>query len=342
MPREILVTAPRVIEFREYSEPPLKAGEVRVKSIISGIKHGTEMNLYRGTSPFFDQNFDLDYRLFLPAQPGKLYPCNLGSWLVGEVMEIGREVKRFRIGDRVHGGLKHRETNVIPEVELHPLGAMEVEDALFVDPGIFALQTVHDAGIKVGDHVAVFGMGAIGLLAVQMARLDGAEMVIAVDLFDRRLNLARRLGADYTLNAGEQDVGWEIKKLTNKKGVDVALEISGSYTALHQAIRSVAVGGKIVAASYYSGSRDALQLGAEWHHNRPVLISSMAVWGCLHRDYPLWDLKRIISTVIYLLERKILRTEGLISHRFPFPEAMQAYKLIDQHPEETIKVTLIY
>lgn len=343
MPREFVVTAPREIEFREYEEPRLKPGEVRIRSIVSGIKHGTEMALYQGTTPFFANRFDAEYRLFLPGESGVMYPCNLGSWLVGEVIEVGEGVTRFKVGDRVHGGMAHRPTNVRPESEIYPLAKeMNPETALFTDPAIFALQAVHDAQIKVGDWVAIFGMGVLGLLAVQIARMDGAEKVFAVDTITRRLDIARYFGADEVFNAKECDVGLEIKKLTEKKGVDVAIEISGVYAALQQAIRSVHVAGLVVAASYYQGRGEALELGAEWHHNRPTLRSSMAVWDCPHRNYPMWDLKRIERTAIRLLESGKLVTEPLISHRFPYEEAISAYRLIDERPQETVKVLLLY
>src|SRR5271157_521194 len=145
MPTEFVVTAPRTIEYRDYSEPPLRAEEVRVRSMVSGIKTGTEMTLYRGSTPFLGNRFDVEYRLFLPVKGNGLYPCNLGSWMVGEVTEKGSTVKGLQIGDLVHGRMEHRPTNVRPEKELHivPKG-IGIETEVFVDPAIFALQAVHD------------------------------------------------------------------------------------------------------------------------------------------------------------------------------------------------------
>lgn len=340
--KEFVVTAPYNIVFREYTEPALKPHEVRVRSIVSGIKHGTEMALYRGKTPFLTTPFDLEYRMFVEKEGYSLYPLRLGSWLVGEVIEAGPDVRRFKVGDLVHGGLPHRPTNVAHEDALYPLKpGMKPETALFTDPAIFALQAVHDAHIKVGDQVAVFGLGALGLLAVQIARMSGAALVVGVDLIAMRLELAQQFGADAVFNPNESDPALAIKNLTDRKGVDVAIEISGSYTALQQAIRSVQAGGLIVSASYYTGSQP-LQLGAEWHHNRLTFISSMPVWGMPHRSAPLWDLKRIERTALRLLETEQLITEPMISKRFRYEEAAQAYQFIDQRPEETIKTVLEY
>lgn len=341
--KEFVVVAERTIDWRDYDEPPLKPREVRVRSIVSGIKHGTEMALYRGKTPFLKGDFDPETRLFVERDgDSSLYPMSLGSWLTGEVMEVGPEVTRFRVGDRVHGGLPHRPTNVADESRLYPLApGMAPETAIFTDPTIFALVAVHDAQIKVGDHVAIFGMGTLGLLAVQIARLNGAETIFAVDTIPNRLELARQFGADAIFNAREVDPAVEIKRLTDKKGVDVAIEISGAYSGLQAAIRSVHVAGLIVAASYYSGS-EPIQLGAEWHHNRPTLRSSMPVWGMPHRSYPMWDLERVRQTAVRLLETGRLTTAPMVSKRFPYSQAAEAYRFIDEHPDQTIKTFLDY
>ncbi len=83
---------------------------------------------------------------------------------------------------------------------------------VFTDPARFALAAVHDAEIKLGDRVAIFGMGAIGMLAWQMARLDGASQVIVVDPIAERLELAEKLGVDLTINPDEVDAGLAIKR----------------------------------------------------------------------------------------------------------------------------------
>ncbi len=340
--KEFFVTAPRTIEFRDYEDPPLKPNEVRIKTQVSGIKHGTEMALYTGKTPFLERPFDREYRMFMPTEGYSFYPCRLGSWLAGEITEVGAEVTRFRVGDRVHAGLPHRPTNICPDTKpfLLPPG-MKQETALFTDPTIFALGAVHDAQIKVGDRVAIYGMGALGLLAVQVARLNGAEFIAAVDTIERRLALAKQFGADVTLNPKICDPPLEIKNLTERKGADVVIEISGAYAALQAAVRSVHVCGLIVAASYYKGA-EPIQLGAEWHHNRPTLISSMPVWGMPHRCAPMWDLARLERTAIRLLETGRLVTEPMIGRRFRYEEAEAAYQYIDQHPEETIKTLLDY
>lgn len=343
MPSALVVTSPLHIGFADFDEAPLGPREVRVRTRLSGIKQGTDLNLYRGTTPFADNAFDPEWRAFLPRSAGNLYPAALGSWGVGEVIEVGAEVTRFRAGDLAHGSMLHRTTNTRPESDLFPLPAgVPPEAMLFTDPALFALCAAHDAQIKVGDRVAVFGLGVLGLIALQIARLQGAELVIAVDAIPLRLALAKQLGADLALDAAAGDVALDIKAATGKRGVDTAIEISGSYAALHAAIRAVHQGGIVAAAGYYKSGQRGLELGAEWHHNRPTLVSSMPVWGNPLRCHPMWDLQRLRETAARLIAARRIEVTPMITHRFAFADAATAYDMLDRRPAEAVKVILEY
>ncbi len=349
MPRKLKRNMPRQIDLIPYEERPLKADEIRAQAVLSGISHGTEMNLYRGTSPFNDRHFDTDLRLFLPGSEHTDYSDYLGYEWVGRVTEVGSQIQHLKPGDLIHMPLPHSETHTFVPENVPDWGHIDVlppevtpDNAVFLALAGVALQAVHDAKIKVGDRVAIFGMGVIGLLAVQLARLSGAAWIDAVDLFTVRRNLALSFGANRALDPGACDVGYEIKMASPQRGADVAIEVSGHYAALHEAVRSARKSGTVVAAGYYQGGGTPLRLGEEWHHNRITMISSMAVWNNPHRDYPAWDRIRINSTVTDLMAAGRLRTDGLITHRIPFTRAHEAYELIDANPAEVVKVVLTY
>ena len=249
MPQELIVESPRKIAFRSYEDPPLAGEQVLVRTTVSGIKSGTEINLYRGQVPFVSRSGTRYLRLFRPPEQDEgLKPFFPHDWAPGRRASWSPSARKsmpLRPGDLVHGEWKHRQTAVMAEARLHAVSShAEGEVMLFTDPAKFALAAVHDAEIKLGDRVAVFGMGAIGLLAIQMARLNGARQVFAVDPIAGRLELARRLGADQALNPDECDVALTIKRATEGRGVDVALEISGVYPALQEAIRGTCQGGQ--------------------------------------------------------------------------------------------------
>lgn len=349
MAKKLQLTESRQLEYIESEDKPLANNEVRAEAVLSGISHGTEMNLYRGTAPFHEKYFDAELRLFREGRAETNYINFLGYEWVGRISKVGSDVKHLKVGDLVHMPLPHAEThNFVPfdwpnRGRIEPLpSSMDAQQAIFLALAGVALQTVHDAHIKTGDRVAVFGLGAIGLLTVQLAKINGASWVDAVDLHPLRRQKAEALGADASHDPNAGDVAYAIKSASHHHGADVAIEVSGHYAALHEAMRSVRKAGTVVAGGYYQGGGTALRLGEEWHHNRITMISSMAVWDCPHRDYPLWNRERIHATVADLMTVGRLQSDGLITHRIPFSQASEAYELIDNSPEETIKVVLTY
>jgi threonine dehydrogenase-like Zn-dependent dehydrogenase len=282
---------------------------------------------------------------------------------VGTVTETGPAVRRFKVGDRVFGHLPIRETHTVDEgrVDLLPEG-LSAEAALCLDPVVMAL-AIRDVPIRLGDTVAVFGLGAIGLVTIQLARLAGANRVIALDPLVNRRELALALGADDVLDptADTGDAGRAIRALTgdpsytpgeqpriiggyreeitqtSQLGVDIAIETSGNTHALHQAIRATRFGGTIAVVSFYGREATGLLLGEEFHINQLQLISVRAQSLPL-RDAPAWTLERMVRLAIdWMIEGRI-RTEGIISPIVPFSEAAEAYRAIDERPAESIKL----
>jgi 2-desacetyl-2-hydroxyethyl bacteriochlorophyllide A dehydrogenase len=344
VPTELLLTAPYTLRLEPYDEAPLKAGEVRAQAILSALSHGTELSLYRGTAPFHERAFDPALRLFRPAEGVQSYPTRLGYEWIGRVTEVAPDVTGFAVGDTVHLPLPHRETHIFGAAEMEALGVeplvgLEPERAALLQSTGIALQALHDARVKLGDVVVVFGLGALGLLAVQLASHAGAAVVVAVDPLSARRRLAEETGATFALDPTADDVGLRLREWN---GADVAIEFSGSYAALHEAIRSVRVAGLVVAAGFYQGGGAALRLGEEWHHNRVTMVSSQRGWGNPHRDAPAWDRARLRRTALRLLGSGALDVSAFITHRFAYERAADAYALIDQHPAEVLKVVLEY
>jgi 2-desacetyl-2-hydroxyethyl bacteriochlorophyllide A dehydrogenase len=343
LPKELLLAGPRSIRIAPYDDPELGPHEVRADAIVSGISHGTELALYRGESAFGGKRFDLDLRLFVEDPETQPYPMRLGYEWVGTVSAVGEDVREVEVGDRVHLTLPHRETHTVAPGDWLVLPkTLDPERAALLQSATIALQAVHDARLKVGDRVAIFGLGAFGLLAVQLARLSGAGWVAAVDPIAGRRELARSFGADRTIDPETSDAGWEIKLTAGAGGPDAAIEFSGRYEALHEALRCVRLAGTVVAAGFYVGGGGSdLQLGEEFHHNRLTLVGSMSGWGAPHRE-PGWDRPRLRATALDLLAHERLDVAALITHRIPFDRAAEAYELIDRRPEDTLRVVLTY
>ncbi|HHX64271.1 MAG TPA: zinc-binding alcohol dehydrogenase, partial [Chloroflexi bacterium] len=349
MPEALYLVGPRTLEWRAYDDPPLGPRDVRLQSVMSGISHGTELNLYRGSSPFAEKYFDGEHRLFRPHPEPGFKPTRLGYEMVSRVVEVGDEVTSVKVGDLVHTATPHQPTTLVNvdldaqaqiPMQVLPRG-VSPEEGVFASLIGVALVGVHDAQIKLGDHVTVFGLGAIGLIVVQLARLSGAMRVTAVDPISSRRDAAARLGADEVIDPTQQDPA-EFIKLSEESlgGADIVIEASGHYGALQGALRCAHMGGTVVTLGYYQGGATPVYLGEEWHHNRLNLVSSMGVWNCPSRYYPMWDRRRAADTVLDLLYRGMVDVASLVTQRFPYEQAPDAYHFIDAHPAETIKAVL--
>jgi threonine dehydrogenase-like Zn-dependent dehydrogenase len=249
------------------------------------------------------------------------------------VAEVGSAVARVAPGQVVYGTWGHKSTNVVDEdwaaERLLPSGVDPIV-GLFSRIGAIALNAVLDADIHVGEYAAVFGQGVPGLISSQLARLNGGT-VIAVDGIDRRLELAEKLGAAHVVDFRERRPAEEIKHLTGGRGADVSVEISGSYPALHEAIRSTAYNSKVVSAGFFQGEGTGLFLGEEFHHNRIRVVCSQISGLSPALDHR-WTLGRLERTVIALAAEGKISLEPLVTHVFEADEAERAFQLLDQRP----------
>jgi threonine dehydrogenase-like Zn-dependent dehydrogenase len=338
MPSELIAVGPRTPRLVEYAPPPLGPHMVRVLSELGAPKHGTELLAYRRQAATSAARYDPEWRCFRPREDGGggRFPLRLGNTIVGRIEAVGPGVADYAPGDRVYGHLPLRDVHVVTTERIRPLPSdLTPEAALCVDPADAAL-AMRDAHVRLGDRVAVFGMGAIGLLAMQYCRLSGAALVAAVDPLPLRRGLATRLGADVVLDPTEGDAGLEIRRLTDRLGVDVALEVSGNAAALHQAVRATRFEGTVGVIATYAGGAEALRLGDEFHWNAIHLVSCRTVSLPL-RDYG-WDRSRVVALAEELLRTGRVRCDGIVQPVVSFEEAAEAYREIDEHPEMCVKL----
>jgi threonine dehydrogenase-like Zn-dependent dehydrogenase len=344
MPRRLAITGPYQAEVIDYVDAPLAENQVRVRTEIASGKHGTTTGKFDGRNTR-RQIFDQTMRLFIESDepdisPSTSYdpPWNSGSTGVGVVTEVGGQVTRWQVGDRVFGGMDVRESNVCREDKLWALGSIEPALALCMDPAYVAFHCVREAQVRYGDTVVVVGLGAVGLLAVVMAARSGAEKVNAVDMLPNRRAWAAANGADAVLDPRQGDVARSIHEFLGGPGADVAIEISGAYPALQTAIRSVRVGGTVCSAGFYQGEAQGIWLGREWHHNRiNVIVPHGCGWGHPPRDYPRWDEQRANDALVSQMRNGKFAAPGLITPIVPLAEGPEVFQLMKNEPDKVIK-----
>ncbi|CAN0528619.1 unnamed protein product, partial [Ectocarpus sp. 12 AP-2014] len=242
--------APGKVEVRHEEldeEGAVGEGQVLVEAVCSSISSGTELKVFRGD---FDSDSELDTTIKGMAGESMSYPLKYGYSLVGRVAKCGAGVdpKKF-LGKLVFAFSAH-STWVVADADgvmLVPEG-IEPEDAVYLPAVETALSLVHDVHPRVGESVAVFGQGMIGLLAVAILAKThagvGGGSVVAVDMLPDRLRVAERLGATATVTPSDA---------AELAPFDVSLEVTGNPRGLQSALDLTGYGGRVVLGSWYGG-----------------------------------------------------------------------------------------
>jgi 2-desacetyl-2-hydroxyethyl bacteriochlorophyllide A dehydrogenase len=320
----------RSVELRTEELAETGPDQVRVRAALSAISQGTEMLVYRG-------EVDAGLALDLPTLVGGYgFPLKYGYASVGRAVALGRDVRGLREGDLVFALHPHQDEYVVSESLVRRL-----PDRTAPEQGVFlanletAINVVLDARPHLGEVVAVFGQGVVGLLVTQLLRRSGAR-VIAVEPSALRRSFAERSGAEAAIAAGD---GVLLRTLTGGRGADIAIDASGSPAALQEAIDCVVPEGTVVVCSWYGAKPVPLDLGGRFHRGRVRLISSQV--GRIDPSLaPRWDRERRLGLATDMLGDLVLAE--LITHRFPFARAAEAYALLDGRDSETVQVVLDY
>ncbi|MFD5213894.1 zinc-binding alcohol dehydrogenase [Microbacterium sp. NPDC058345] len=344
MGRLVRFSSPRAAEVVDFDEPSVENGEVRLETLFSGISAGTELTAYRGSNPYLSNEWDAARRLFVPGESTHAYPLDAwGYEEVGRVVEIGAGVDPDLEGALVWGTWGHRSSIVRPaqwvRERIMPEGLDPIL-GIFAKIGAIALNAVLDADIHVGETAVVFGAGVPGQIVAQLARLNGAR-VICVDLVRERRQLAETLGASLALDPTAVDVAERVRALTDNRGADVVIEMSGSYHALNEAIRTAAYSSRVVAAGFFQGPATAIRLGEEFHHNRVSVVGSQ-ISGVAPALQHRWNELRMSTTALELARDGKLDLQSLITHTMPAENAPSAFEMLDTSPQAALQVVLDY
>ncbi|BAC44252.1 NAD(P)-dependent alcohol dehydrogenase [Malacoplasma penetrans] len=186
-----------------------------------------------------------------------------------------------------------------------------------------------NANIKLGDYVGVIAQGPIGLCATTGAKLMGASIIIAIDGNDRRLEIAKELGATHTINFRNVDVVQEVNRITDGRMLDSAIECLGSQSTFEQGFRLLRAGGTLSSLGVYSSDiklpLDALAAGLGDHK-----ISFALCPGGSER------MRRLMS----LIENKRVDLRSLVTHTLPFDRIAEGYNIFANQKDGVLKVAI--
>ncbi len=333
--RSLWFTGPRQVEVRDEELTWPAPGQLLVETMASAISAGTETLLLRGEAPR-----DMARDDTIGALPGSLaFPLKYGYAAVGRVAAVGDASLAGWEGRLVFSLHPHESRFLAAPQDVIALPPdMATEDALFLASMETAVNLVQDVRPVLGERAVVFGQGIVGLLATGLLAAHGLEALVTVDGFARRREASREMGAHASFDPHAPDLASALRRALGGEA-DVALEVSGSPSALNQALEAMAFGGRIIVGSWFGTKPVALDLGRSFHRRRLSLTSSQvsslgAGLGAA------WTKERRMQVAMHWLGR--LHPSRFISHRFAFDQAQQAYAFLDHQPDSALQVVLTY
>ncbi|GAB4492369.1 MAG: zinc-binding alcohol dehydrogenase [Anaerolineales bacterium] len=328
-------SAPYRLELIERELPPLGAQEVLLQTLVSAISPGTEMLLYRGQFP---QNLPVD-ECFPGMGDAFHYPLAYGYACVGQVLETGKQVDASWRDRLVFAFQPHTSHFIAHPSALLPIPpGVASQTACFLPNTETAVNLVQDAAPLLGERVLVLGQGVIGLLVGALLRQFPLERLVTTDFYPLRRAASQALGVDFSLDAGRPDLNAALRQIL-PSGADLTLEVSGSPLALETAIEQTTFSGRIVIGSWYGQKTAAIPLGGKFHRSRIQILSSQV--STIRPDLSgRWDKARRFSVAWDALAK--IQPEKWITHRFALQNAGDAYRLLDEHPQDAIQVLLEY
>ena len=325
----LVFVGPSAVEIVDEECPAPGAGEVLVRARFSAVSAGTELLAFRGQLP---AALPLDETLPALGAAGFAFPFRYGYASAGVVAELGAGVDPGWRGRRVFAFAPHASAFVVPASEIFavPEGLAD-EAAPLLASAETAVNLVLDGRPLLGERVAVFGQGVVGLLATALLARFPLATLIAVEPRAVRAALAQRLGATVASDAAAA------RAALGEDGADLAFELSGNPAVLDAAIAAVGREGRVVVGSFYGGQRAPVDLGEHFHRGRLAIVSSQVSHiapGLRGR----WDRRRRMAVAWRLLQE--IDARALVSHVLPLGQAAAAYRLLAAGDASALQVLL--
>ena len=342
----LVFKGPRDIRLEEIPIPTAGVGEAVVRVTMTTIC-GTDLHILKG-----------EY----PVKPGLV----IGHEAVGVIHELGEGVTGYRVGDRVLmgaitpcgqcspcmngdrsqcqgalGGWRFGNTIngaqaeylVVPYAQANlakiPAQLTDEQVILLADIASTGFSASEAGHVQLGDAVAIFAQGPIGLAATIGAKLKGAGLIIGVEGDPIRRKMSMYMGANYVIDPRDNNPVAEILRLTNGHGVDVAIEALGTQETFEAALRALRPGGTLASLGVYSGklTMPAEAIGAGLADRK--VVTSLCPGG-----------KERMRRLMQLVQFGRIDLRPLITHRFRFDQILDAYKLFESRHDGVIKVAI--
>lgn len=335
--KSVYLETPGKIGIKEVEKPVRKENEALIKLKSVGIC-GSDIGAYRGSNPLVS------------------YPRIIGHELAGEVLEIGENSKGIKVGDRVivdpymycgecypcsigrtncctdlkvlgvhiHGGMVEYFTHKSEMLYKVP-DNIPWEEVPAAEPLTISLHAIHRTKVKAGEHVVIIGAGAIGLLAALAVKAYDATPIL-MDVVDERLNFARELGIDNTINAMDKDAIKKIAEITNGRMAEVVIEASGANAAIRNSLDYVSNAGRIALTGW-----------PKVETSLPTNIFTVKELDIVGSRTSAGEFEEALK----MISEGIIDVKPIISKVIKLDEVPEAVQELSEHPERYLKINAI-
>lgn len=328
-----VVCANEDVRYMDYEEPQVSAGTVKIRVKASGIC-GSDIPrvLHHGVH---------------------FYPIVLGHEFSGEVVEVGEGVTKVKVGDKVTAapllpcltcddcqngnyslckhysfiGSRQQGSNadyvVVPERNAVPFDkSISYEQGAMFEPSTVALHGLRQNDYQGGEYVAVLGCGTIGIFTMQWAKIFGAKKVVAFDISDERLALAKRMGADEVINTTKEDFMTTAKAITGGKGYGYVFETAGQVPTMHMAFE--VAGNKSHVCFIGTPHVDLTFTPKMWENMNRKEFKLTGSWMSYSAPFPgkEWEL-----TAHYFATGQLKYDPEFVYKKIPMSEAQEAFQM---------------
>jgi alcohol dehydrogenase len=335
------------IAVEEVPKPRAGIGTAVIRITATTIC-GTDVHIVRGEYPVkpgliighepvgvieeLGPGLDAFYHVGQRVIVGAITPCGQCFYCLNGVhSQCGGGVGGWKFGNTINGAWA--EYLLVPDARanLAPIPDRLTDEDVLMCPDIFStgLSGAESGNIRVGDAVAIFAQGPIGLCATLGARLRGAAMIIGVDANDARLEVSRRMGANVTINLRDGDPVAQIKQLTDGRGVDVAIEALGRQETFENALRATRPGGTVSSLGVYSGKLVAPYEAFYAGLGDQKIVTTLCPGG-----------KERMRRLMEMVAQHRVDLTPLITHKFALDNIVDGYDLFSHQHDRVLKVAI--
>ena len=345
--KSIQINAPFDVAIIDEETPKAGPGQIVVEAQLSGISSGTEMFLYRGTYP----NFKLK-----KWPQWSDYPVRPGYELVGRVVALGPPARgtgsaegigslqpgagvvvadsgEFQVGERVVCLGTHSQYACVPATLAARLpDSVSDTQATLAVLGTTTMHSTRRLGLEYGATVAVIGLGVVGNLALQHARLAGATRTIALDLDARRLEMARAVGADHIIQVGKEDAPAMVRRYTGGIGADAVVEASGAPGTLQLGLNIMRDRGSVELLGWQTTDPEFMFGDLYFKEGQIIATRAIGPDPGLPYSYVRWGYDQSLRLVVQMIADGRLKADFFQPAMYSYREIGNVYDQIHQNP----------